>query len=142
MGWGLLRMHPDWTQYIQAYFLSIIGGHIAVVSLINVIRTIARQPDKSKALDFCIGGTERAVATTLVIMAPGYVAPFIGAWVALKIAANWERLGSTAFARQGTLIALLGNVYSFAVAIAVGVWVNPHALQVWYPTAERFTGPG
>ena len=32
--------------------------------------------------------------------------------------------------RQGTLIALLGNVYSFAIAIACGVWVNPNAVVV------------
>ena len=34
-------------------------------------------------------------------------------------------------ARKGTLIALLGNVYSFAIAIACGVWVNPNAVVVW-----------
>jgi hypothetical protein len=34
-------------------------------------------------------------------------------------------------ARQGTLIALLGNVYSFAIATACGVWVNPNAVVVW-----------
>ena len=57
---------------------------------------------------FWIGGTERSVVTTLVIWAPRYVGPFIAAWVALKLAASWQRMpdndkavreGSTAFAR-------------------------------------------
>ena len=64
-------------------------------------------------------------------MAPAYVAAFIGAWIALKIAANWQRVPNKQETRQGTLIALLGNVYSFAFAIACGAWANPNAFMVW-----------
>src|SRR5437762_11747770 len=54
---------------------------------------------------------------SLVIFAPKYVGPFIGAWVVLKIAANWQREKNTEATRLGTLLALVGNVFSFTVAI-------------------------
>jgi hypothetical protein len=116
---------------VIALLISIFAGHFAVSWLLCLIRWFAGQPDKSRALDFWIGSTERTVATTLVIMAPAYVAAFIGAWIALKIAANWQRVPNKQETRQGTLIALLGNVYSFAFAIACGAWANPNALIVW-----------
>ena len=82
--------------------------------------------------DAWIGGTERAIVTTLVWFAPGYVAPFIGTWVVLKIAANWGRLkGDAPEIREGHLIALIGNACSFAVAIAFGLLLNPGALAYW-----------
>jgi len=96
------------------------------------LRKSAGQPDKSKALDLWIGCTERAVATTMVIIAPAYVGGFILAWVGAKLAANWQRISpSRPFTRQGTLIALLGSVYSFSIAIGVGLWVQPRALDAW-----------
>ena len=69
------------NTYIIAYFLSIVGGHVALVQIMKTIRRTSGQPDKSKALDFWLGGTERAVATTMVIIAPAYLGGFIIAWV-------------------------------------------------------------
>ena len=126
-------MRPDAVQYIGAYFFSIVGGYFIVAWIMRFLRWRLRHPDKGNELDFWLGSTERAVATTLVILAPKYVGPFIGGWIALKMAANWQRLkGDSVTVRQGTLLALIGNVCSFTVAIAAGVLlVNRHALEVW-----------
>jgi hypothetical protein len=85
-------MRPDAVQYIGAYFFSIVGGYFIVAWIMRFLRWRLRHPDKGNELDFWLGSTERAVATTLVILAPKYVGPFIGAWIALKMAANWQRL--------------------------------------------------
>lgn len=124
-------MTHDFSLYVQIYFISILGGFIAVQTLLSIIRRRTGQKDERKPLDIWLGGTERAVATTLVIWAPGYVAAFIGAWVAIKLAANWQRLGNSKAARTGTLIALIGNVFSFAIAIGAGIYLNQDALAVW-----------
>ena len=53
------------------------------------------------------------------------------------LAANWQRRGSSASARMGTLTALLGNVVSFAIAIGAGVAINKDALDVWSGKQEK-----
>jgi hypothetical protein len=126
-------MRPDPSQIIVAYLISILAGHFIVDAILRLARWHLGHRDKGKFSDIWIGGTERAIATTLVWFAPGYVAPFIGAWIALKIAANWGRLkGDSREVRLGHLIALIGNAWSFAVAIVAGVLLlNPGALAVW-----------
>ena len=126
-------MRPDSSQIIAAYVISILAGHVIVAAILRLVRRHLGQRDKGKPSDIWIGGTERTIATTLVWFAPGYVAPFIGAWIALKIAANWARLkGDSPQIRKGHLIALIGNAWSFAIAIVAGVLLlNPGALAVW-----------
>lgn len=114
------------------YVLSVVGGYCAVWLLLFIIRRTTRQDQKASFIDFWVGGTERAVVTTLVIMAPNYVAAFIGAWMALKIAANWQRRTNTDATRKGTITALIGSVWSFAIAIGCGLLANPEALRFWY----------
>jgi hypothetical protein len=75
---------------------------------------------------------KRLLSTTLVVFAPGYLASFIGAWIALKSAANWKRQPvGHAWVTQGSLLLLVGNVLSFAVAIGTGLLLNPGALAIW-----------
>jgi hypothetical protein len=82
--------------------------------------------------DFWIGGAERAVATTLVVFAPSYLAGFIGGWVALKFAANWKRQPDRGTETAlGGLLFLVGNVISFSIAVTAGLPLNPAALDVW-----------
>jgi len=80
---------------------------------------------------FFIGVTERAVALTLVLWAPPYLPTFIGGWVALKFALGWQRERKTSEALTASMLALIGNVLSFAIAIGVGVVLNPEAIFVW-----------
>ena len=122
--------------YGVLYTVSVVGGYYAVKLLLFVIRKTTRQDQKAHPFDFWLGGTERAVVTTLVILAPSYVAAFIGAWIALKIAANWQRRTNTDATRKGTQTALIGNVLSFAIAIGCGVLANRDALRIWYAGAE------
>jgi hypothetical protein len=60
---------------------------------------------------------------------------FIGGWVALKFAVGWQRYAGEAEA-GGAMVALIGNVISFAVAIAIGLTVNPSALETWAKTSH------
>ena len=115
---------------VLAYLLTLLG-HLPVKWALLGLRRIAGQPDKPAPLDLFIGSTERLVVTTMVIWTPRYVPAFIGAWMAFKIAANWQRVPNSSMARQGTLIGLLGNVYSFAIAIGAGLLANPEALRIW-----------
>jgi hypothetical protein len=99
--------------------------------------------DTSQLMDVWLGGTERIVALTLFVLSQANLPWFIGAWVAAKYALNWNRWpmqekdASTARAAtaivkqrsakeeladaaQGGLLALIGNVLSFGIAIAAG----------------------
>jgi hypothetical protein len=80
------------------------------------------------------GSTERAVALTLVLMAPAYLPAFIGGWVLLKFALGWQRERNDEQDRQvatQSFVALIGNVISFAIPIAVGLALYPEALNAW-----------
>ena len=68
------------------------------------------------------------MATTLVVLAPSYLAPFVGGWIALKYAANWQKKDEL-HARENSLLALIGTFWSFAIAIAAGCFINPEALN-------------
>ena len=70
-------------------------------------------------------------------MAPSYLPSFIGGWVLLKFAIGWQREKHGNQVAEQSFLALIGNVLSFAIAIAVGAFVNPHALQVWATTITR-----
>jgi hypothetical protein len=86
-----------------------------VASLMSLMRWTTKLPkEKTYTMSlFWIGGTERLIATTLVILAPRYVGPFIATWVALKLAASWQRMpgskesgenGNNAFAGRQRLV--------------------------------------
>jgi hypothetical protein len=77
---------------------------------------------------FLIGSIERAVALTLMIWAPRYLVTFVGGWVLLKFAIGWQRTPLNARIVRGSLLALIANVLSFAIAIAGGLYLNPAAL--------------
>jgi hypothetical protein len=127
---------------IAVYVLAMFGGHYLVRLILKLVRWhTGQKSDKPESLDMWIGCTERAVAITMVIWTPTYVPAFIGAWVALKMAANWQRLkGESEEVRRGSLIALLGNVYSFAIAIGAGLYLNPDAIKAWVPVAKAVSG--
>jgi hypothetical protein len=117
---------------VVAYFVSIVVGHFVVWGFLRFLRWHTRQDqDRQPAMAMYTGLFERTVVTTLVVWVPSAVGPFILAWVAAKIAANWQRLGKSVAARTGTQTALLANVVSFSIAIAAGVWINPAALEAW-----------
>ena len=59
-----------------------------------------------------------------------YLPSFIGGWIVLKFALGWQRERKTKEALTGSMLALIGNVLSFAIAIAIGAWLNPNALDV------------
>lgn len=116
--------------YVVAYALSIGGGWFIAGICVYWARRLCKIPREFfRWIDIWVGGTERIVATTLVLLAPGYLAVFIGGWIALKFAANWKRRENEPGANEASLIFLVGNVWSFAVAIAVGVVMNPGVLD-------------
>jgi hypothetical protein len=119
-----------------AYLVACFAGHLVVAALLYGMRrvTLKRRPELSDLWElsvFFIGVTERAVALTLVLWAPPYLPSFIGGWVALKFALGWQRERKTSEALTGSMLALIGNVLSFAIAIGVGVVLNPEAIFVW-----------
>ena len=117
--------------YVGVYALSIVGGHLIAGSCIYLIRVTVKQPLETFTwLVFWVGGTERAVATTLVLFAPHYLPAFIGGWIALKFAANWQRRSEEG-AREASLVALVGSVLSFAVAVAAALLIRPNAIAIW-----------
>ena len=114
-----------------AYLVSTLGGYVITATVLYVIScTIGTKRKFSKWLDFWLGTTERAVATTLVIWAPSLIAGFVGGWVTLKFAANWQRQPDDD-ARQRGLLFLIGNVISFSVAVGAGIFVHPESLSTW-----------
>lgn len=75
-------------------------------------------------LDWFVGGIERSTATYLMIFVPTLLAPFVGGWMALKLAANWQRRtprGDPTLLNRQTLAALVGSGLSFGIAIGCGI---------------------
>lgn len=159
---ALMVAAPQWwsdlsrgMQILLGYTLSVIGGWVLVGAFMSIIRKTVpnTKPGPSfAALDLWVGGTERCIATTLILFAPNYLASFIGAWIALKFAAHWKRRepdtapqgirgdnsgGEDAreqawkYVTTSSLLFLVGSVFSFAVAVACGLLLNPDALKVW-----------
>lgn len=121
--------------YVGAYLLACVGGWLVIAVCLYFMRWLVLEersrPPFSDWSAFFGGVIERAVALTLVLLAPPYLASFIGGWVLLKFAIGWKREEFGAEVAKGSFLALMGNVFSFAVAIAIGVALNPAAIQVW-----------
>lgn len=133
-------MTINWTTLLWALAVLSVGGWALVGALLWGIRlhVTKRRPENCWGrLDFWIGSIERTIATAMFVWGIAYLPAFIGAWVALKLAANWQRIKSErAEVRSGTLIVLIGNVFSFAFAIAVGAIVNPLAIGAFIGKAH------
>ncbi len=80
---------------------------------------------------FFIGATERAVALALVLTAPPYLPAFVGGWILLKFALDWQRAEKGDDVMTDSMLAMVGNVLSFAVAIGAGIILNPIAIKLW-----------
>src|SRR3990167_1087530 len=115
--------------YVLAYVLSVAGGWLIAGVAIHIMRKSICVPRGRffKWIDVWVGGSERAVATTLLLFAPAQLAVFIGGWMALKLAANWQR-STDPDAPQTTFVAMVGSVVSFSVAIAAPLLLLPDAL--------------
>jgi len=74
---------------------------------------------------------QRAVALTLFLLAPHYLAAFIGGWVLLKFALGWQRTPFVYKLAVGGQVALIGNVFSFAIAIAGGYYLHPETAALF-----------
>ena len=122
---------PIYLTYIVVYALVLIGGNFLVAGSMHLMRGRVGLKGDAPFHEWSgvfLGLTERAVALTLVISAPRYLAAFIGGWVLLKFAISWQRTPLTDRVARGSQLALIGNVVSFAVAIAGGLYLNPNAM--------------
>lgn len=125
-------------RYLCAYFLSVVVTHIGLGPLIRFMhRTsgpriesgdVGQNKKNWRLQDFWVGGTERAIVTTLVIFSPTNLPLFIGGWVAAKLAAGWSRYSGPEFA-SAHLISLVGSALSIAAAIAAGLLVAPNMIE-------------
>jgi hypothetical protein len=135
-----------WWIYVAAYFDACIVGGVVVAVYLYVMRGwflatpqhrrrffdwLTFRPPFFDWLAFLGGAIERAVALTLVLWAAPYLPPFIGGWVLLKFAIGWQREKYGEEVAKGSFLALTGSVLSFAIAIGVGVALNPAALDIW-----------
>ena len=126
-------MSIDWATLLGAFFVLTVAGWWLVGGLMSGfcdgMCSDGRRRIAGSTSELWLGSVERLVAAAMFVWHVSYLGAFIGAWVALKLAANWQRLKSTSDeVRKGTLMALIGNVFSFAFAIAVGCWLNPTAI--------------
>ncbi|MCB2062620.1 MAG: hypothetical protein KDE25_04015 [Novosphingobium sp.] len=123
--------------YVFCYFLSVLGTHVLLGPLLKLMQTTSgsnvthpadiRSPRNRWWQNLWVGGTERAIVTTLVIYSPKTIPIFIGGWVAAKLAAGWTRFSGVEYA-SGNVIGLVGNAFSFAAAIAAGMLIAPDFL--------------
>ena len=134
-------------EYLAAYLgACCFGGWLVVGALLWLMRRLIGLDTKG-SFDLSVlllGSTERVVALTLVLHAPSYLPGFIGGWVLLKFALGWQASMSNkdhpkkdqAKNQQGSMLAMIGNVLSFAIAITAGVYLYPDVLKVWAATAR------
>jgi hypothetical protein len=128
-------------HYVVAYFVVCVVGHLAVAGCMYIMRWLVLKKENRPPFPdwsvFLVGATERAVALTLVLFAPPYLPTFIGGWVLLKFAIGWQRENFDTSGKHNkqvgeqSFLALIGSVISFAIAVGVGVWLNPAALEIW-----------
>jgi len=122
---------PGLIKILIAFAGSVAGGWLTTGLMVWVMRRSIGYPRVFfRWSDIWIGGTERAIATALVIWAPSLGPAFIGGWTALKLAVNWRRQTELG-APEMSSIALVGSAFSFAVAVGAGIWVNPALLTLW-----------
>jgi hypothetical protein len=112
--------------YLVIYLLVCIGGNYLVAYCMLFMKRLVGLDTRPiiEWMAFLIGITERAVALTLFLLAPRYLAPFIGGWVLLKFAIGWRRTPINYKVALGSQLALIGNVLSFAIAIVGGWYLN------------------
>jgi hypothetical protein len=133
----LLRV-PVVALWLTATCISVVVGHAILAPAMRGMEGCLRLKQRPlfEPLDLWVGGTERAVATTLVFYGPKYLAAFIGGWVLLKFALGWQRQG-TGRSRlpeevvSRSFLSLGGNAISFAIAVVVGVLLHPQSLDAW-----------
>ena len=124
---------------ILGYLMSTVGGWLVLSLLVPLMhRTsgvrgtaynqIGDNRPFFRPLDLWVGITERAVATTMVIWAPKLLPLFIGGWVTAKLAAGWSFTGTEQRYAVARVIALVGNAFSFSIAIAAGIFADPGAI--------------
>jgi hypothetical protein len=109
---------------------AIFGGWLIVGSCMWAMRSLTALPRDLRysfmLLDLWLGATERSVAIALTLWAPAQLPLFIGAWVAAKLAANWQKIKeNTPTVRNGHMLALVGNAISFGIAIGAAVVIKP-----------------
>jgi hypothetical protein len=128
----------SWWIYFAAYFAVWVVGWLAVAVCLYVMRwLVLKKENRPRFSDWpaFLGGIERVVALTLVLWAPPYLPSFIGGWVLLKFAIGWQREEyggeDKRDVEKGRFLALIGNVLSFAIAIGVGLALNPAAREIW-----------
>jgi len=73
------------------------------LSLVRRLELLGPSQDKppSGCLSLAIGSSERVIALALWLHATSLLAPFIGAWITLKFAANWQRRDSKGHGGDG-----------------------------------------
>jgi hypothetical protein len=121
--------------YFGAYLLACVEGWFAVAcallagpegkkptTIYRLDRLFRRRDWTRRCLD---AGPQRSAVLTA----------FIGGWVLLKFAIGWQREkrdddDEKEVATQ-SFLALIGGVLSFSIAIAIGIFLNPNALEVW-----------
>jgi hypothetical protein len=113
----------------NAAALATIGGYLITGTLLFLARRAifgkeTHWSNSLKMMDLWVGSVERLTAMVIFAHAPKYIAAFIGGWVALKFAANWQRKPTKT---DESLIALTGSVISMAIALLAGNILNPNA---------------
>jgi hypothetical protein len=123
---------PRYVIVLFAIILLTILGWGLVGALMRVMRWHVGVSTKESwgAMDLWLGSAERLVAATLFALCVPALPAFIGGWIALKFAANWNRIKSEQNAvRKGALMAMIGSVASFTLAIVGGYLINPQAIS-------------
>jgi hypothetical protein len=135
---GVRPVLPTSALWLIATLISVFVGHLIVSPVMRCMERLLRLRPHGlfEPLDLWVGGTERAVATTLIFYAPKYLAAFIGGWVVLKFALGWQRertgrMHVPEVVVTHSFLALGGNVISFAIAVVVGVLFHPASLDAW-----------
>jgi hypothetical protein len=123
---------------LGAYAVSLLGGGVIAGAWVDFLRrgidsNYDRKKSRLRRLDWSIGLVERTICTTLVIWAPVMVPGFVGGWIALKFAANWQtrKDGDERVLARQRMGFLIGSAASMAIAICAGVFAHPSALKAW-----------
>ena len=127
----------SWQVICLVYAISVLGGIPLGWGLTKLLSLGVRNQAEKTAervwwmIPLLLGIYERAICTTLVLLAPNVLPGFVAGWVLLKLAGGWGPLlkNPTLAVRSFYLISILGSTTSIAWAIGVSFVAWPSGLH-------------
>lgn len=118
--------------WISALLFSAVAGGVVTGILMWVSDRVLKWNERNWFTSIIVGATERIAITVIFIAAPQTLLLFLGGWTVAKFANGWDRVAdnNSGTVRARRLMALVGTLWSYAIAIGTGYWMHSASLSL------------